>query len=128
MSWAKPAVSIKIGPSPTTKLDHMMTAAINTDIVSFHKDSISEQCVDSTPKCRNKKRTLKESMFDKENIPTVENADKDASKPPAKRILLQRDVTGGIKNSKGKASGKVKPTRKQIKLLKGQRQLTNFFR
>ena len=128
MSWAKPAVSIKIGPSPTTKLDHMMTTAINTDIISSHKDSISEQSVDNTPKCHNKKRTLKESMFDKENIPTVENTDKDASKPPAKRILLQRDITSGIKNSKSKASGKAKPTQKQIKLLQGQRQLTNFFR
>lgn len=126
MSWAKPAISIKIGPSPATKRDQMMTAAINTDIISSYKDSVNEKSVEGTPKCRSKKRTLKESMFDKENIPVAENTEKEASKPPAKRILLERDTTG-MKNSKGKASGKAKPNRKQIKLLQGQRQLTNFF-
>ena len=121
MSWAKPVVSVKIGPSPATKRDHMMAATIYTNIISPHKDNIDEQNVNSTPKCHSKKRTLKESMFDKENMYVT--MDKEVLKPPAKRMLLEKDTTR-IKTSKGK----VKPNRKQIKLLQGQRQLTNFFR
>ena len=66
-------------------------------------------------------------MYDKENIPSEDSVDREVSKPPAKRILLERDTTGK-KNSKGKVTGKAKSNRKQIKLLQGQRQLTNFFR
>jgi len=130
MSWARPAVSIKIGPSPANKRDHMVGAAINTDIISSHKNSVIKDCIEGTPKCHSKKRTLKESMCDKENVnvpvcaPSEDIID---SKPPAKRILLERDTTG-IKSSKGKVTGKAKSHRKQIKLLQGQRQLTNFFR
>ena len=127
MSWAKPAVSIKIGPSPATKKGQMMDAAISTDIISSHKKSVIEERVEGTPKCHSKKRTLKESMYDKENIPSESSIDRGVSKPPAKRMLLERDTTGK-KNSKGKVTGKTKSNRKQIKLLQGQRQLTNFFR
>ena len=127
MSWAKPAVSIKIGPSPATKWDQMMDAAISTDIILSHKNSIFEECIEGTPKCHSKKRTLKESMYDKENIPNECSSDREVSKPPAKRLLLERDTTGK-KNCKGKVTGKAKSNRKQIKLLQGQRQLTNFFR
>lgn len=127
MSWAKPAVSIKIGPSPATERDQMMGAAVSTDVISSHKNSIIEECIEGTPKCHSKKRTLKESMYDKENIPSEDSIDREVSKPPAKRILLERDTTGK-KNSKGKVTGKAKSNRKQIKLLQGQRQLTNFFR
>ena len=127
MSWAKPAISIKIGPSPATKRDQMMDAAISTDITSCHKNWVMEECMEGTPKCHSKKRTLKESMYDKENIPSEDSVDREVSKPPAKRILLERDTTGK-KNSKGKVTGKAKSNRKQIKLLQGQRQLTNFFR
>jgi len=127
MSWAKPAVSIKIGPSPATKKNQMMDAAISTDIVSCHTNYIMEECMEGTPKCHSKKRTLKESMHDKENIQSKDSIDREVSKPPAKRILLERDTTGK-KTSKGKVTGKAKSNRKQIKLLQGQRQLTNFFR
>ena len=127
MSWAKPAVSIKIGPSPATKRDQMMVAAISTDILLSHKNSIKEECIEGTPKCHSKKRTLKESVYDKENIPSEDSSDREVSKPPAKRLLLERDITGK-KNYKGKVTGKAKSNRKQIKLLQGQRQLTNFFR
>lgn len=129
MNWARPAVSIKIGPSPANKRDHMVGAAINTDIISSHKNSsVIKDCIEGTPKCHSKKRTLKESMCDKENINIhVSSEDIIDSKPPAKRILLERDTTG-IKSSKGKVTGKAKSHRKQIKLLQGQRQLTHFFR
>ena len=136
MNWAKPAISIKVGPSPDTEKDHMRTAAVNSDILSSYESSVNKQCVyddEGTPKCRSKKRTLKESMNDKENIPakdtssTVSCAEKEVSKPPAKRMLLERDTTGK-KNSKSKVTGKARSTKKQIALLQGQRQLTNFFR
>lgn len=128
MSWARPAVNIKIGPSPANKRDHMVGAAINTDIISSHKNNVIKDCFEGTPKCHSKKRTLKESMCDKENINVhVPSEDIIDSKPPAKRILLERDATG-IKSSKGKVTRKAKSHRKQIKLLQGQRQLTNFFR
>lgn len=127
MSWAKPAVSIKIGPSPATKRDQMMDAAISTDIILSRKNCIIEECTEGTPKYHSKKRTLKESMYDKENKPSEDSIDREVSKPPAKRILLERDTTGK-KNSKSKVTGKAKSNRKQIKLLQGQRQLTNFFR
>lgn len=128
MSWARPAVSIKIVLSPANKRDHMVGAAINTDIISSHKNSVIKDCIEGTPKRHSKKRTLKESMCDKENINVhVPSEDIIDSKPPAKRILLERD-TAGIKSSKGKVTGKAKSHRKQIKLLQGQRQLTNFFR
>lgn len=129
MSWAKPVVNTKIGPSPATKRNHMMTAAINNhDIISSHENRVNElqQCVEGTPKCHSKKRTLKESMYDKENITSANNTEREVSKPPAKRILLERDTTGK-KNSKGKATGKTRSNRKQITLLQGQKQLTNFF-
>ena len=127
MSWAKPAVSIKIGPSPATKRVHMMDAAISTDIILSHENSINEECMEGTPKCHGKKRTLKESMYDKENIPSEYSSDKEVSKPLAKRLLLERDTTGK-KNCKGKVTGKAKSNKKQMKLMQGQRQLTNFFR
>lgn len=127
MNWARPAVSIKIGPSPANKRDHMVGAAINTDIISSHKNSVIKDCIEVTPKCHSKKRTLKESMCDKENINVHVPSEDINSKPPAKRILLERDTTG-IKSSKGKVTGKAKSHRKQIKLLQGQRQLTHFFR
>ena len=70
-------------------------------------------------------------MYDKENIPAGNNAElcdeREMSKPAAKRMLLERDTTGK-KNSKPKPAGKARSNRKQIALLQGQRQLTNFFR
>ena len=105
----------------------MINAAISNDILSSHENSVNEPCVEGTPKCHSKKRTLKESMYDKENIPTEDNNIKDVLKPPAKRMLLEWDVTGQ-KSSKGKAAGKTMSKRKKIPLLQGQRQLTNFFR
>lgn len=131
MSWAKPAVSIKIGPSPATKGDQMMMTAANNDITGSYESHVEEQSVEGTPKCRSKKRTLKESMYDKENILAGDDAvscvERGASKPPAKRMLLERDTTGK-KNSKAKTAGKARSNRKQIALLQGQKQLTNFFR
>ena len=127
MSWAKPAVSIKIGPSPATKRDQMINAAVSTDIILSHKNNIIQESIEGTPKCHSKKRTLKESVYDKENIPSEYSSEREVSKPPAKRLLLERDTTGK-KNCKSKVTGKAKSNRKQIKLLQGQRQLTNFFR
>lgn len=123
MSWAKPVVSIKIGPSPATKRDQMINAAVSTDIILSHKNNIIQESIEGTPKCHSKKRTFKESVYDKENIPS----EREVSKPPAKRLLRERDTTGK-KNCKSKVTGKAKSNRKQIKLLQGQRQLTNFFR
>lgn len=129
MSWAKPAVSINIGLSPDIKRDQ---EAIKNDISSF-KGSVNEHCVEGTPKCRTKKRTLTESMNDKENLPAGNHTDqgcdgKEMSKSPsAKRMLLDRDTTRR-KNTKTKATGKLHTKRKKIALLQGQRQLTNFFR
>ena len=110
----------------------MMMAVGNVDITSSCEGSINEQCVEGTPKSRSKKRMLQESLFDKENIPdrdsTVSCAKKEVSKPPAKRMLLDRDTTVK-KNSKTKAcTVKARSNRKQIALLQGQRQLTSFFR
>lgn len=131
MTWAKPAVSIKIGPSLVTQRDQMMMAVGNVDITSSCEGSINEQCVEGTPKCRSKKRMLQESMNDKENIPdgdsTVSCTEKEVLKPPAKRLLLDRNTTVK-KNSKTKATVKARSNRKQIALLQGQRQLTSFFR
>ena len=133
MSWAEPAVSIKIGPSPDIKRDQMMMEAVNKGIGSSFKGSVNEHLVEGTPKCRTKKRTLTESMNDKENILAGNHTDqackgKEMSKPPAaKRMLLDRDTTGK-KNTRTKATGKLHTKRKQIALLQGQRQLTNFFR
>ena len=127
MSWAKPAVSIKIGPSPATKRDQMINAAVSTDIILTHKNNIIQESIEGTPKCHSKKRTLKESVYDKENIPSEYSSEREVSKPPAKRLLLERDTTGK-KNCKSKVTGKTNSNRKQIKLLQGQRQLTNFFR
>lgn len=133
MSWAKPAVSIKIGLSPDIKRNQMMMEAVKNDIISSFKGSVNEHHVEGTPKCRTKKRTLTESMNDKENLPAGNHTDqgcdgKEMSKSPAaKRMLLDRDTTGR-KNTKTKATGKMHTKRKKIALLQGQRQLTNFFR
>lgn len=133
MSWAKPAVSIKIGLSPDIKRDQMMMEAVKNDIISSFKGSVNEHRVEGTPKCCTKKRTLTESMNDKENFPAGNHTDqgcdgKEMSKSPAaKRMLLDRDTTGR-KNTKTKATGKLHTNRKKIALLQGQRQLTNFFR
>ena len=127
MSWAKPAYSIQIGPIPANKRDQMMTAAINTDILTSHQESGNESCIKDTPKCHTKKRTLKESMCDKENIPTSNKTINDVKKPPAKRMLLETDIIAK-KSSKGKTKTKTLSKRKKIPLLQGQKQLTNFFR
>lgn len=133
MSWAKPAISIKIGLSPDIKRDKMMMEAVKNDIISSFKGSVNEHRVEGTSKCRTKKRTLTESMNDKENLPAGNHTDqgcdgKEMSKSPAaKRMLLDRDTTGR-KNTKTKATGKIHTKRKKIALLQGQRQLTNFFR
>lgn len=42
MSWAKPAVSIKIGLSPDIKRDKMMMEAVKNDIISSFKGSVNE--------------------------------------------------------------------------------------
>ena len=109
----------------------MVTGVGDVDITSY-AGSINEQCVEGTPKCRSKKRMLQESMYDKENIPdgdsTVSCTDqKEVSKPPAKRMLLDRHTTVKM-NSKTKPTVKARSNRKQIALLQGQRQLTSFFR
>ena len=139
MSWAKPAVSIKIGPSPLANRDQVILTEADSDVIScyMYESEVNEQHVDGTPKCRSKKRTLKQSVCDKENIPVGETStvlcahhEKEASKPPAKRMLLERDVTTLTmkKNSKTKATGKARSNRKQLALLQGQRQLTSFFK
>lgn len=127
MSWAKPAYSIQIGPSPANKRDQMMTAAINTDILTSHQESGNESYIKDTPKCHTKKRTLTESIYDKENIPIGNKTINDVKKPPAKRMLLETDITAK-KSSKGKTKTKTLSKRKKIPLLQGQKQLTNFFR
>ena len=120
-----------MGPNLVTKREQMMTAVGDIDITSSYDGSIDEQCVEETPKCRSKKRMQQESTDDKENIPdgesTVTCAEKEVSKPPAKRMLLDRDITVK-KNSKSKATVKARSNKKQIALLQGQRQLTSFFR
>lgn len=137
MSWAKPTVSIKIGPSPLANRDQVISTEADFDVISCYESEVNEQHVDGTPKCRSKKRTLKQSVHDKENIPAGEMAmvlgadhKKEASKPPAKRMLLERDVTTLTtkRNSKTKAAGKARSNRKQLPLLQGQRQLTSFFK
>ena len=127
MSWAKPAYSIQIGPIPADKRDQMMTAAINTDILTSHQESGNESCIKDTPKRHTKKRTLTESIYDKENIPTSNKTINDVKKPPAKRMLLETDIIAK-KSSKGKTKTKTLSKRKKIPLLQGQKQLTNFFR
>ena len=85
-----------MGPNLVTKREQMMTAVGDIDITSSYDSSIDEQCVEETPKCRSKKRMQQESTDDKENIPdgesTVTCAEKEVSKPPAKRMLLDRDI------------------------------------
>ncbi|XP_015762098.1 PREDICTED: PCNA-interacting partner-like [Acropora digitifera] len=133
MAWAKPAVSIKTGPSPQAKRDHIKAVEI-TDMKSSYEINTKEHNADGTPKCRSKKRTLNESLGEKENItvPSKDNAvqcdEEKLTKPSAKRILLAKD-TSDKNNLKTKAMNrKSRPNRKQVALLQGQKQLTSFFR
>lgn len=133
MTWAKPAVSIKTGTSSLAKRDQMK-AVEKTDMKSSYKINAKEHSVDGTPKCHSKKRTLNESIGEKENIrvpskdTTVQCKEKDLTKPSAKRILLGKD-TSDKNNLKTRAMNrKSRPNRKQVALLQGQKQLTSFFR
>lgn len=132
MAWAKPAVSIKTGPSPLAKRDHIKAVEI-TDMKSSYEINTKEHNADGTPKCRSKKRTLNESLGEKENIsvPSKDNAvqcdEEKLTKPTAKRILLAKDTSDKSNLKKKAMNRKSRPHRKQVALLQGQKQLTSFF-
>lgn len=125
MSWAKPAFNILIGLSSANKRD-LMSAAISNDTLTSRKECGNKSYVEDTSKCHTKKRTLTETMYDKENISTGNKTIKYVAKPPPKRMLLEKDITMQ-KSTKCKTSGKTLSKRKKIPLLQGQKQLTNFF-
>ncbi|XP_068747987.1 PCNA-interacting partner-like isoform X1 [Montipora capricornis] len=134
MTWAKPAVSIKIGPSPLTKREQMKVVD-QVDVIAsnVHENETYKRNIDGTPKCHSKKRTIKEAIFEKENlcVSTTESSlrypEEELLKPSAKRILLTKDTI--VRNNlKNKTMRRARPNKKQVSLLQGQKQLTSFFR
>ena len=138
MSWAKPAVSVGFTPGKHSPMSNANTVA-NIPMIppSPNRDYCKEICSE-TPKSRARKRP-RESANDKENIPQRGNVDCAYSvkatavqnspvKPPAKRLMLNKDkaTSENKKNSKGSNSGRQK--KKQAVLSQGQKQMTHFFR
>ena len=112
-----------------------MKVVDQVDVIAsnVHENEAYERNIDGTPKCHSKKRTIKEAIFEKENlcVSTTESSlrypQEELLKPSAKRILLTKDTI--VRNNlKNKTMRRARPHKKQVSLLQGQKQLTSFFR